>query len=331
MVRAMSVRIASLLSVCLVASSGIALAQPDPAPAGDPAAPPADGAPVEMTEDPPPSDMEGTSEDPDAPKVIGEAPVIAVPQKEARSGYPIEDALRPITLPANMSEVAIDPHLNVDEFQATATLRARYGITRTIQLGLNYVLGSIYDDPASVTSDKVGFHPGKAVGLDVTVLLQDWIGIKVGVPVYIDPVAVSLQLGAPMRFIFDRFTIGGLDDLLNIKISKFAPQYQNELQNAALAALYNTNTTQSRGDLRLSGYGIYQHKPNLSFSLRFSVIMDDFSSNRGDTGFGGLTTALRAGLLHSPKRFLDLGFGLGFDDLSKAGSFGPNLFVAFRI
>jgi hypothetical protein len=327
----MSVRIASLLSVCLLASSGIVSAQPDPAPAGDPAAPPAEGAPVEMSEDPPPSDMEGTSEDPDAPKVVGEAPIIAVPKKEARSGYPIEDALRPITLPANMSEIAIDPHLTVDPFQLTTTLRARYGITRTIQLGLNYVLASVYDDPASVTSDKKGFHPGKAVGLDVTVLLQDWVGIKVGVPIYIDPVAVSLQIGAPMKFIFDRWAIGGLDDLLNIKLSEFAPQYQNELQNAALAAATTTGTTQSRGDLRFSGYGIYNHKPNLSFSLRFSVIMDDFSSNRGNTGFGGLTTSIRAGLLHSPRHNIDLGFGLGFEDLSDKGSFGPNLFVAFRI
>ena len=50
--------------------------------------------------------------------------------------------MRPITLPQNMSEVAIGPHAQVSTRPAgTDALRARYGITRQVQLGLTYVLG----------------------------------------------------------------------------------------------------------------------------------------------------------------------------------------------
>ena len=65
----------------------------------------------------------------------------------------------------------------------------------------------------------------------LTVLLTNFVGVRVGVPVYFDPIATSLTLGAPMRFIFDKFTIGGLDDVLNIKIVEFAPRYDYELYN----------------------------------------------------------------------------------------------------
>ena len=222
MVRPMTVRrLISVLSVVLVASATIVVAQPKKggakapaktpvAPAKTPAPTPAPaagsgaaaagsdaGSAVQMAEDPPPSDMEGTNENPDAPKTgdgSGSSAVVVAPV-EKKSGYPIEESQRPITLPKNMSEVSINPHAQVKPFAGSMALRARYGITRQAQLGLTYLLGGAFDDPKT-TDTKVGFHPGKAVGLDVTVLLQDWIAVRLGVPVYIDPVAVSLERGA---------------------------------------------------------------------------------------------------------------------------------------
>ena len=64
-----------------------------------------------MTEDAPPADMNGTDENPDAPQDVDErrpTAVVAPADEAARRGYPIEEALRPITLPQNMSEVSID-------------------------------------------------------------------------------------------------------------------------------------------------------------------------------------------------------------------------------
>ena len=235
----------------VVLTGGVALAQPKtPAPAAP--ATPADGAgsgsAVAPIEDAPPSDMEGTNEDPDAPRGGEEGEVkAAVPTTPSKGGYPIEEALRPITLPQNMSEISIGPHFMVSPYIGGDTLRARYGITRQVQLGLNYVLGGVYNDPSTVTSTKKGFHVGKTGGIDVTVLLTNWLGVRVGLPVYFDPFAMSVAAGAPMKFIFEKFSIGGLDEVVNIRITKFAPRYDYEAFNHLAAFELDSNTEQSRG------------------------------------------------------------------------------------
>ena len=133
-------RLVSVLSVCLVASATAVVAQPKGAkkkapvaPAKDPATPAAPtpapaggsgsaagsdaGSAVQMAEDPPPSDMEGTNENPDAPKTgEGSAEIKAVAPPMKKSGYPIEETQRPITLPQNMSEVGLAPHAQMKPY-----------------------------------------------------------------------------------------------------------------------------------------------------------------------------------------------------------------------
>jgi hypothetical protein len=366
-------RLISVLSVGLLASASVVVAQPKTpagkkpskgtkgplAPAKDGATPakggsagsaakgtagsaaPAttgagEGSAVQMTEDPPPADINGIDENPDAPKSVidSDAPTVtaAAPVQRPRSGYPIEAVLRPITLPQNMSEVSINPHGTVSPSAAATALRARYGITPRVQLGLTYMLGGIFDDPSTLQSSQA-FHPGKAVGLDLTVMLQDWIGVQVGVPVYISPLAVSVTVGAPIKFTFgDKYAIGGLDDLLNIRISKFAPTFYQELQNATNAADTMINTIKSQGELRVSLFGIYQYQPNLAFIGRAGIQMEDFASGKTD-GCNGecLTTFIYAAMSYSPRRYLDLGLSIGFDDLAHGGSFAPAGFLAVRI
>jgi hypothetical protein len=338
-------RLLSALSACLFASVTVAVAQPateapptTDAPAGAPDDADA-GSDVQMVEDPP-ADMDGVDENPDAPRSIGGESVTAtaIPEKQKTVGYPIQEAWRPITLPENMSEVSFDPHLRVssaiagmDSASASAALHARYGITRQVQLGLTYVLGGMYDDP-NTTSDKVGFHPGKAVGVDLTVLLKDWLAVRAAVPVYINPVAVGLQLGAPVRFrLTDKLTVGGLEDLLTLRIYRFAPSMYEDQLNAQGARFEMTNTTQSAGALRLSGYGIFQSTDKLAIIGRIGLTMDDFSATRNAAGYGGMFTSLHGGLQYSPSRNVDLGASVGFDDLSKLGSFAPGAYLAVRI
>lgn len=354
-------RLIPALSVCLAASVTTAVAQPKgapkkgpvapakapvapakdpaPAPAGTPAptgtptpAPGDAGAEVQMTEDAPPGDLEGREENPDAPKIPGgEDPGLAIkkPAPIQRSGYPIEEAMRPITLPKNLVEISLDPHTQVSDVMGATALRARYGITNQVQLGLAYMIGGIYKDPST------GFHAGKAVGIDVTVLLKDWIGVRLGVPVYIDPLAVGITLGAPMKWQLaeGKFALGAFDDLLAIKVKRFVPSFYQEALNDAAAEgtrPMGTNTVQSNGQLRFTAYGVMQHQPNLAFIGRIGVIVDDFSTTKTSAG-GGLTSIIRAGLQYTPRKYLDLGFSIGFDDLSKAGSFGPAGLLAFRI
>jgi hypothetical protein len=294
------------------------------------------GSAVQMTEDPPPSDITGTAENPDAPRsmVDSDAPpaVTAVAAPVRPAGYPIEEALRPINLPQNLSEVSLVPHAQVSPVAATTALRVRYGVTPRAQLGLTYLIGAVFDDPTTVES-RQAFHPGKAVGLDLTWMLQDWIGVQVGVPLYISPLAVSLALGVPMKFTFgDRFAIGGFDDFLNIKLDRFAPTFYQEAQNATAASATMTNTTQSAGELRISVYGVYQYQPNFAVIGRTGIQMEDFATGKTNGCAGEcLTTFISGGFRYTPRKYLDLGLAIGFDDLAHGGSFAPAGFLAFRI
>jgi hypothetical protein len=356
-------RVLSALSVVVVASGGIVLAAPKkgaapapsktppPAPpaAPDPAATPAgggSGSAVQPIEDTPPSDMNGTDENPDAPKGLSsettevKTTTVAGPKKPAV--YPVEEALRPLTLLQNMGEVSISPHAQVGDgasvpYAGGDALRARFGITNQVQLGFTYVFAGIYPDPAITTEYKYGIHSGKAIGFDVTVQLQPWLAVKLGVPLYLSPFAASIAGGVPVKFhVNDKFAIGGLDDLFNISVKKFAPDYYQEYNNAAAAQSLTNMTIQSPGHIRVSAYGIYQTAPNVAIigkgGVDVGLASDSSNTAGGNMGVaGGTTTFLRGGVQWSPRRFIDVGGYLGFDDLAHIGSFGPAGFLALRI
>jgi hypothetical protein len=297
-----------------------------------------------------PKDMNGTDENPDRPNTVGEPKVVVVaPKASPRSGYPMEEILRPITLPQNMSEVSIAPHFEASDntrggYAGGDALRARYGITRQVQIGLTYVFAAIYHDsakanPAADDAGPLGIHGGKAVGLDVTVLVTNFLGVKVGVPVYISPVAVSLTIGAPLKFkIFDKLAIGGMDDFLNIKLKRFAPTFYQEYDNA-LAAFQTgpggNNTEQPGGFIEFSAYVEYQQSTKLALIGRAGIINELSSGASGGSAGTGTplsgTTFAKFGLQWTPKKWVDLGASLGFDDLAHGGTFGPQGFLAVRI
>ena len=297
------------------------------------------GSAVAPIEDTPPADMQGTNENPDDPHGVGmENKIIApVPVAKKTTTYPTEEALRPITLPANMSEISIAPHAQLSPFTSSDAIHARYGITPKVQIGLTYLFAGIYDrhsvDPG--VSSKTSFHSGKAFGIDFTVLLQNWIAIKVGVPIYIDPLAVSLTLGAPIKFTFgDKYAVGGFDDLLNITLDRFAPSFYQDLYNAVGAANDANHTQQSRGHLRFSAYGIYQQSPRLAIIGRLGIDNDLGLGGGGAAGTssgGGTVYFIRAGIQYAVRRYFDFGASLGWDDLSRLGAFGPQLYLALRI
>jgi hypothetical protein len=349
----MSLRRLISVSSVVVLATGAALAQPAPAggtpapatPAAGPAAgsatpAAADGTAVQPIDDAPPSDMEGRDENPDAPRGTEEkVSVTAGPVETKPTGYPIEVAQRPITLPEGMAEVSIAPHFIASPYAGTDALRARYGITKQIQLGLTYVMYGVYDRSFVDVglSSKYEFHPGKAGGLDVTYLVKNWVGVKVGVPVYFDPFAISLAIGAPLKFkITDKVSIGGMDDVLNVALpfeAEFAPSFYNEAENAKAGATSQmSGTLQSRGTLRFSGYGIYQQKANLAIIGRAAIELNDFSANATARDARGAVTSIHGGATLSPKKFLDVGATLGFDDLAQLpDSFALSGFLAVRI
>jgi len=273
--------------------------------------------------------MEGTDENPDAPRLVGDDnPDVSKTPKAVRTGYPIEEVLRPLTLPAVTSEVGLGARAVFKNFDSGFQLRARYGITRQAQLGLKYDIGGVYRDPTSI---KNGFNTGKAVALDFTYLLKDWVAGHLTLPAYIQPFAMAMTLGAPMKFTFkDKFSIVTLDDFLDIRFTKFIPSLDDERANEQSVNDVDTGTTTASAIIHVRGGIIYQQAPNLAIKGNVAL---SFPQGTSDT-FRTSTNAyqLEAIVQYSPMAKMDVIGRLGFDDLAHAvDSLGLVIAAAYRI
>jgi hypothetical protein len=287
-----------------------------------------EGQEVELEEDPPPEDMEGTAENPDAPRLVDEGGAVADTAAPApvRTGYPIEEVLRPITLPKMTSEVGLDVRSTFDPMDLETGLRARYGITRQWQVGLRYLIGGLYDEPTM--PEESGFNTGKAFGVDVTYLVFDWLGAHLTLPFYVDPFAMGVTLGAPMKFQFggdDGFAIVALDDFIDIRIAEFVPSLTSEMVNEIWVEAVDTGTTTARGNLHLRAGVIKQLKPEMAIRGNFVQTFQDFGDEDNPTG-------VEAILQYSPNKDLDVTGRLGIDALDQISeTFGLLVAAAYRI
>ncbi len=320
-----SVRVAGgLAATLLLTLSSVVLAQaaPPAGPATDPAAPAADGKEVEMEEEPA-VDPSGVEENPTDP-ITGEPveePGAPPPVRARRSGYPAQEVLRPITLPALTSEVGLDLRTLVGDFSVDFNLRGRFGITRQWQIGLGYNVGGLYDDGA-----KFRFNTGKAVELEVTYLVQDWIGARLAVPMYMDPFSVGVTVGAPVKFTFaDRFSVSGLGDLISFKAYNFLPTVRFERPNEVNANLVNTNSITPDGAMRFVAVGAFQWKPMTALIGTFGAEFADFSNI-------DMQYPAKLGLQHTMGKKLDLAATVGWESLAvPVDSFGLTLTAQLRI
>ncbi|MBK7534603.1 MAG: hypothetical protein IPI49_04350 [Myxococcales bacterium] len=299
-------------------AAGAAAAPGGAVPGADPS-----GQPVQMPQDAPPKDMEGTDENPDAPVDFdAPPPLVAAPPKRRPQGYPMEEVFRPLTLLRFQTEVGLDSRTTFSPFINGSALRVRFGVTSKVQVSLVYNVGGIYDDGRGSTT----FNTGKAVGLGATVQIRPWIAAAVSVPMYLEPFAASLTVGAPMKFQFaERFALVLAEDILDVRLDTFVPSLINEAANEVQAGRVGTNTTRNKGNLRFSSAGIYQHKPNLAFIGRIAISFIDFKSI--DIGY-----LLKAGAQYSVRKNIDVSALLGFDDLEEASeTFGLTLGAQIRI
>ncbi|MBK7072490.1 MAG: hypothetical protein IPH44_09310 [Myxococcales bacterium] len=308
------VRFTVVALLLAVAAPAAAQVIPDE-PAGDPGA----GGETELDDDPPPATTDGDTgaeENPDAPRILGE-PTDTGPKAPAprATGYPIEEVLRPLTLPDFTSEIRLDAAIYPSPFDAEFGLRARYGITRQAQLGVRYAIGGLYDD-GKVTPAKTRWNTGKAVEINFQFLVTDWVAPRIAIPMYVDPFTIGMTLGAPVKFRFGKkFAIIGFEDVVGFKFlkKKFLPTLEGERPNEADAATLDIGEIKSDGFIRLDFGAVYQYKPNVALTGRFGINFDDFSQ-RGDTG-----SSLRVQVQYSPKRKIDLLGLMGFDRLDEPG------------
>ena len=307
-------RISVILAVCLAVCPTLAWSQDDPDDEPDVA-----GDEVDMGEDPLPGDApEGANENPDSVPEFGDRIQDgSVEVRKARTGYPIEVVFRPLTLASGMSEITLDLPTNVDPFALTGLLRARYGVTKQIQLGLAY-------GPGAVTED--GYTAGKTVAPEFHYLINDWISAQLSLPILLDPFAMGITIGAPMKFRFaDKMAILFGQDLINIRLSRFVPFIDNPVANEAQVALDETGTTLDSGELRFLAAFIYQLEPNMAVMGEIGILARDFGST--DAG-----VPLSGRFIYSTSNKVDLGGRIGFGNLDDAsGTFGATIFVALRI
>lgn len=295
---------------------------PSPVVSPEEALPPNAGEQVQMTEDAPPSDMEGTDENPDAPVDYDVPPPDEVTVVKARpAGYPMEEVWRPLTLPRFMTEVALDTRLTFNPAINGSALRARFGVTPKVQIGLVYNIGGVYNDGSGSA-----FNTGKAVALTGTYQIREWLAAQISTPMYLEPFAASVTLGAPMKFRFgDRYALILAEDVIDIRLTKFVPSLTSEAANEINVTFVDTNTTTITGNFRFSGAGVYQYKPDLAFTARLAVTIIDFDSQ-------SLGYLFRVGAQKTMMKALDLTATMGFDDLGDADeTFGFLFGAAFRI
>lgn len=258
---------------------------------------------------------EGTAENPDAPKEFG-----SVEEKKApvRVGYPRELVLRPLTLDAGMTEVSLDVPALLSPARVKGQLGVAYGINNQIQLGLLYGPGALRDPD--------GFVAGKAVGIDVRYLVTDFLSVQAALPILINPFAMGVTLGAPMKFEFwDKLAFVFGQDLLTANVVSFAPVVGDPLETQRQIELDESGTTGPRGEVRVLGGVMYQMDPDLAFMGELGLVYPDFGREK-------TMVPMWLALMYSPGAKVDLGLRAGFESLSQAKDyFGVRLFVAVRI
>lgn len=230
--------------------------------------------------------------------------------------YPVPVALRPITLYGGMFEVSAGAGMFPSPAAFTTALRARYGITDRVEVGLRYALiGADEDDTVT----------GKAMAVDVVVGITDWVAAQLTIPVLLDPFAMGFTLGVPFKFQFgDSFALFVGSDLFSYRIKDFVPSVVDPRINAARVAARATDTVVSSGNFRVVGGAIYQLAPNMAVAVDIGVTTEFEESENPELPLGGTFT-------YSLADFLDLAGRLGFDTISDGGTFSLTAGVSVRL
>lgn len=218
---------------------------------------------------------------------------------KAATGYPTRSIDRPLNLPGGMVQVALEIPVAVDPFAVSGTLTGSYGITRDVEVGLQYSPGRYADD----------FAVGRAVAIEAQYLVTDFIAAELSIPMYLDPFALGVVLAAPFRYeFFDKFAIIAGQDFLSIKVHEFLPSVENATANEALIAAREINQTVPVWALNLAAGAIYQMDDKMALDAQIGTRFDDTNN--------AATTSLEAGLLYANTSKLDFGAKVGAANLS---------------
>tara|TARA_R110002096_G_scaffold77896_7_gene183300 strand:+ start:35090 stop:36091 length:1002 start_codon:yes stop_codon:yes gene_type:complete len=234
---------------------------------------------------------------------------------KAATGYPTRSIDRPLNLPGGMVQIGLEVPVSVDPFAVSGTLTGSYGITREVEVGLQYSPGRYGDE----------FAVGRAVALQAQYLVTDFVAAELSIPMYLDPFALGVVLAAPFRYeFFDKFAIIAGQDLLSIKVHNFFPSIENATANDALIAAREINQTVPAWALNLAAGAIYQLDDNLALDAQLGTRFDDTNN--------AATTSLEAGVLYANSSKLDFGAKVDAGNLSSfTETLALRLFLNLRI
>ncbi len=312
---------AGLATICLppLLSSNTAWAQDEPEPEPEPV--PGNETDVVGLEEDLEEDLgfddvdpDGGEENPDDPNSTFSATKVEAKANKP-TGYPARVINRPLNLPGGMVELGLDIPIHVDPFGVSSTLRGAYGITRSVSVGLQYSPGRYSDE----------FSVGKAVGVDAQYLITDIIAAQLTIPVYLDPFAMGIVLGAPFKYtMFDKFSIVGGRNLMGFKVHEFLPSVENSTANDGLLDARNSDTIVPVWVVNATAGAIYQLDDKIALDALFGTRFDDTND--------AATSSLDLGILYAQSNKLDFGARLGVADLASfTESLGLRLFLNFRI
>jgi hypothetical protein len=263
----------------------------------------------------------GASETPGGPNAaVGmERPKVetATTEKPVRpEEYPLAVALRPITLYSGVFEVGAGAGLFPSPAAFTTALRARYGITDQVEVGLRYAL---------IGADENDTVSGKAMAVDVVVGITEFAAAQLSIPVLLDPFAMGFTLGVPLKFRFgDRFALFAGSDLFSYRIKDFVPSVLDPRINARRAEAIENNTIVSDGNLRVVGGAIYQLEPHMAVAVDIGVTTEFEELENPELPLGGTFT-------YTYEELLDLSARLGFDNIGEGSTFSLTAGLAVRL
>ena len=254
------------------------------------------------------------------PPVFGEQPepVEEATAREMPKQYPRRLVDRPLTLWASMLEIGLTARANVDPGVGSSVLQARYGVTDQIELSLAYGIGSVDGD---------GFTGGKSFHLRGSyTLIPQLVALEMTIPVLVDPFAIAISFGAPVQLhVGDTARLFVGRDLINFRLHRFVPEVDNPLATQALIDADSVNTDLSRGDIRIIGGAEVQLSAKTAVIGELGVIFNDFSNTDP-------AVPLAVTLLHTPRRWFDVGIRTGFGNLDQAkNTFGASIVSALRL
>ena len=211
-----------------------------------------------------------------------------------------------------------------DPIRTALAVRGRFALTNEIEIGLRWSAIAFHESIDTGGGVDGTNTAGKAVQLDFVYQVFSWLGAQASVPFYLDPFAMGLTLGAPMQGNLGPLRFFGGRDLVQVKLAKFTPAWDDPLTNEVMVGIDRVNGVLSDGRVNILFGVAYQLRNDVALIAEGGWVYEDFEN--ADNPVPLWLTGM-----WSPSNKFDLGLQAGFNSLDDLDTFGVRLFAGLRI